>query len=152
MDEDTGTPAGSSGDPLAEIDALARNFEDDAREVRDTPTLEELRACYIGRKRGRLTAVFDGLRDVAAANRGAVGKAANRARQTIEKRLGEIEARVVTAADEEAATDLDVTLPGRGEEPGSLHPITLALEEIVSVFTRMGYKVVVHAGEHCWNY
>lgn len=142
MDEDNGTPAGSSSDPLAEIDDLARDFEDDAAGVRDTPSLEELRARYIGRKRGRLTAVFDGLRDVAPENRGAVGKSANQARQTIEKRLGEIETRLVTAADADASADLDVTLPGRSEEPGSLHPITLALGEIVSVFTRMGYKVV----------
>ncbi len=142
MDEDTGTPAGSTDDPLAEIDALARDFEHEAGEVRDTPTLEELRARYIGRKRGRLTAVFEGLRDVAAENRGAVGKAANQARQLIEKRLGEIETRLAAASGEDAFTDLDVTLPGRAHEPGSLHPITLALEEIVSVFTRMGYTVV----------
>ncbi len=142
MDETNGTALGSNGDPLAEVDALARDFEADAKNVRDAPALEELRARYIGRKRGRLTAVFDGLRDVAPDNRGVVGKAANRARQTIEKRLGEIQTHLAAAADEDGASDLDVTLPGRGQEPGSLHPITLALEEIVGVFTRMGYKVV----------
>jgi len=40
------------------------------------------------------------------------------------------------------AAPLDVSLPGRGRAAGSLHPITLALQEIESVFTRMGYKVV----------
>jgi len=142
VDENKGTAAGSTGDPLAEVDALARDFEADAGEVRDAPALEELRARYIGRKRGRLTAVFDGLRDAAPESRGVVGKAANRARQIIEKRLGEIQTDLAAAVDEDTATDLDVTLPGRVQKPGSLHPITLALEEIVSVFTRMGYKVV----------
>lgn len=142
MDENKETAAGSTGDPLAEVDALARDFEADAEEVRDAPALEELRARYIGRKRGRLTAVFDGLRDAAPESRGVVGKAANRARQIIEKRLGEIQTDLAAAVDEDTATDLDVTLPGRVQKPGSLHPITLALEEIVSVFTRMGYKVV----------
>ena len=142
MDEDNGTPAGATNDPIAEIDALVRDFEQAAGEVRDTPALEELRARTIGRKRGRLTAVFDGLRDLAPETRGTVGKAANQARQLIEKRLGEIETQLTAAADQLTAIDLDVTLPGRAIEPGSLHPITLALEEIVNVFTRMGYKVV----------
>ncbi len=136
MDEDTGN------DPLAEIEALGRDFDSEAGQVCDQPALDELRARYLGRKRGRLTAVFDGLRDVAAESRGAVGRAANQARQTITQRLGEVEEQLAAQQSAADAVAIDVTLPGRGEEPGSLHPITLALEEIVSVFTRMGYKVV----------
>jgi len=131
----------ATADPLAEIEALQSDFARDAGEVRDQAALDELRAVYLGRKRGRLTAVFDGMRELAPEQRGAVGRAANGARQAIEARLTEIEQQLASAdADEQA--DIDVTLPGRTLDIGSLHPITLALEEIVSVFTRMGYEVV----------
>ena len=129
-------------DPLVEVKALLRDFEGEAGEVRDQAGLDELRARYVGRKRGRLTAVFDGLRDLAPQARGAVGRAANEARGNIASRLEDLAAAITTAAASTATEQLDVTLPGRIDEPGSLHPITLALDEIVSVFTRMGYKVV----------
>ncbi len=143
MADDTGqvNPDGSSSDPLVEIEALLQDFESEAVGVRTQPELDELRARYVGRKRGRLTAVFDGLRELAPEARGAVGRDANQARGAIAARLDEIAA-VLESQDLPAGDQLDVTLPGRIDEPGSLHPITLALDEIVSVFTRMGYKVV----------
>jgi len=141
VDDETGqTPAGG-GDPLAEIEALRTDFEGEAEGVRDAAGLDDLRARYLGRKRGRLTAVFNGMRDLPPESRGAVGRAANEARQAISSRLAEIEAGLRDSGATEADA-LDVTLPGRSDEVGSLHPITLALEEILDVFTRMGYKVV----------
>ena len=141
MDDETERAHPGDGDPLAEIEALRADFEDEAGEVRDAADLDDLRARYLGRKRGRLTAVFDGMRDLPPESRGAVGRAANDARQAVSARLAEIEVDLRENAATESVA-LDVTLPGRGDEAGALHPITLAMEEIVSVFTRMGYKVV----------
>ena len=143
MDEDSAQPdsAGSGTNPLGEIEALLRDFKGETGEVRDAAALEDLRARYVGRKRGRLTAVFDNMRNVAAEQRGAVGKGANQARQQIEARLEEL-AGTLAGAAEEAGDRLDVTLPGRPLDGGALHPITQVLDEIISVFTRMGYKVV----------
>jgi len=141
VDDETERAHPGDGDPLAEIEALRADFEDEAGEVRDAADLEDLRARYVGRKRGRLTAVFDGMRDLPPESRGAVGRAANDARQAVSARLAEIEVDLRENAATESVA-LDVTLPGRGDEAGALHPITLAMEEIVSVFTRMGYKVV----------
>ena len=143
MDDDAGrvdTP-GTPSDPLAEVESLQQAFEDEAGEVRDEAAVEELRARYLGRRRGRLTAVFDGLRDLAPEDRGAVGRAANVARKALEARLDELAHQVADIASDDT-TPLDVTLPGRAGPSGSLHPITMALQEIESVFTRMGYKVV----------
>ncbi len=135
-------PDPAAVDPVVDVEALLRDFENEAEAVTARADLDELRARYIGRKRGRLTAIFDGLRDLAPEARGAVGRAANQARGTIEGRLQEIADRLAAATDSRTAEQLDVTLPGRVDDVGSLHPITLALDEIVSVFTRMGYKVV----------
>ncbi len=141
MDDETGQAQADGGDPLAEIEALRADFEGEAGEARDAAGLEDVRARYLGRKRGRLTAIFDRMGDLPPESRGAVGRAANDARQAISARLAEIEAGLREDAPTESVT-LDVTLPGRSDEAGTLHPITLAMEEIVSVFTRMGYKVV----------
>jgi phenylalanyl-tRNA synthetase alpha chain len=144
VDEESGKqdPGATASDPLGEIEALQRDFAGETGEVGDAATLEDLRARYVGRKRGRLTAVFDGMRQVSPELRGAVGRAANLARQAIEARLSELEAQLASSADAAGDAPLDVTLPGRPLDAGALHPITLVLEEIVSVFTRMGYTVV----------
>ena len=141
MDEDSGQPDASGNDPLDEIAALLRDFDGETGEVRDGAGLDDLRARYVGRKRGRLTAVFDNIRNVAPEQRGAVGKAANEARQAIEARLEQL-ASDLLAEDAGDGDALDVTLPGRPLDHGALHPITQVLDEISSVFTRMGYSVV----------
>ncbi len=154
MDDDQGQdqPQGApAADPVAEIDALLRDFEDEAEAVRDAATLEEVRARYVGRKRGRLTAVFDGLRDVAPERRGTVGRAANEARQQVEARLEALADDLAVAETSTAAAPADVTLPGRPVGRGSLHPITQTLLEIESVFSRMGYQIVEGPEvEHDW--
>lgn len=141
MDDQTGHANADGNDPLAEIEVLRNDFANDALEVCDAIGLEEVRSRYLGRKRGRLTAIFDSMGDLRPDARASVGRAANDARQAITSRLAEIRAGL--GKDSTIKTPfLDVTLPGRRNEAGSLHPITLALEEIVGFFTRMGYKVV----------
>ena len=130
----------ANGDPLATIQKILRQFEVEAETISSEVELGELRAVYLGRKRGALTAIFDSLRSLPGELRAQVGKDANRARQLLTRRLDEIAA--VLAEGGGKKCDLDVSLPGRSVHLGSLHPITLALQEIESVFTRMGYEVV----------
>ena len=141
MDDDTGQAHVDGGDSLAKIERLRTDFVRDAGEVRSLAELEELRSCYVGRKRGRLTAIFDTMGSLPGEVRGRVGRAANDARQEITRQLGEIKASLNKDVGNEV-TPLDVTLPGRSNKAGSLHPITLALQEIADVFTRMGYTVL----------
>jgi phenylalanyl-tRNA synthetase alpha chain len=135
---DRGATTGT--DPLATIQEILQEFEVEAERVSSPADLGELRARYLGRKRGALTAIFDSLRSLPGELRAQVGKEANRARQLLSKRLEEIAAEL--EKDGGKRCDLDVSLPGRTVHLGSLHPITLALREIESVFTRMGYEVV----------
>ena len=135
---DQGQPA--DGDPLATIQQLLQQFELDAEAIGSEVDLGELRARYLGRKRGALTAIFDTLRSLPGELRAQVGKEANQARQILTRRLEEIAAALAAGGGKKC--DLDVSLPGRTVHLGSLHPITLALQQIESVFTRMGYEVV----------
>ncbi len=143
----TGNDVGDGGATAAHDDLIGTILDEFAGEtaaVVDRGQLEELHARYLGRKRGKLTAVFQGMRDLDPEARKAVGNAANRARQTISARLEELASAIDSTArrQRERAETLDVTLPGLPDPMGSLHPITQTLHEIESVFVAMGYEVV----------
>jgi phenylalanyl-tRNA synthetase alpha chain len=105
--------------------------------------LEELRVRYLGRK-AELPQLLRGVRELPAEERGAVGKAANEARQALE-RLIEERARELDAAELEAQVGedrLDVTLPGDPPlPPGRLHLLTATRREIEDVFLGLGFSV-----------
>jgi len=138
-------------DPLDRIEQILRDFEEEAGDVEDTDALEELRARTVGRSRGSLTAIFENIGSLPAGRRGEVGKAANQARRRIEARLDELAVEVRERRADRRDADLDVTLPGRRPGLGTLHPLTLTLQEIETVFVRMGYRVVEGPeAEHDW--
>jgi phenylalanyl-tRNA synthetase alpha chain len=109
-------------------------------------TLEALEAAEVsvlGRK-SAFSEVQRGLRDLSEEDRRRVGQRTNEVRDGI--RFALQERREALDADRESrlleADAIDVTLPGRRPRPGSLHPLTITLERIVDIFTRMGYRVV----------
>ncbi len=130
--------------PAGDADGVVARFETDAGSVADLGALDELRAVYLGRKRGAVTALFQSLRELDGDAKREAGAAANRARQQITARLEEIEAQLnsVATASREQAERVDVTLPAFPDALGGLHPITQTLQEIQNVFVSMGYEVV----------
>jgi phenylalanyl-tRNA synthetase alpha chain len=104
--------------------------------------LDEVRVKYLG-KRGTLTQLLRGLPSLPPAERPIVGKEANAAKAGLES---ELEARQAVLEDLERRARLavdrpDLTLPGRRVVPGALHPLTQVHDEIVDVFTGMGFAV-----------
>ncbi len=104
--------------------------------------LDEVRVAYLGKK-GALTEQLKTLGALPAAERPAAGQAINAAKQQVSEWL---EARRATLekAELDAALErdrVDVTLPGRGELPGGLHPITRTLERIEAMFNGVGFAV-----------
>jgi phenylalanyl-tRNA synthetase alpha chain len=108
----------------------------------DTRALEEVRVRYLGRK-GELTALLKGLGSLPDAERPAAGQAINTAKQqlteAIAARRGELERSALQARV--AAGRIDITLPGRGQRSGGLHPVTLTLERIAELFTQVGFEI-----------
>lgn len=139
--DDTGPPTET---PVERVESILRDFEQDAVGVGELRELDELDARYLGRKRGRLTDVFQSLRELTPEDRKAVGGAANRARQRIEARLGELRADLEGAARaaKARAEAIDVSLPGVGDPLGGIHPVIRTQMEIESIFVAMGYEVV----------
>ncbi len=104
--------------------------------------LEDVRIRYLGKK-GLLTQLLRSMPALPPAERPVVGREANEAKEAIEAALT---ARAVIVEGLErrarlAATAVDLTLPGRRIHPGRLHPLTRVQDEIVDVFTGMGFAV-----------
>ena len=103
----------------------------------DPEALEALRVKYLGRK-GALTQVLRGLKDLDPETRRQVGAAANRAKESLEAALAEALTALKEAAARAAAPAIDVTLPGRRTPLGRLHPLTRTMEEICDIFLHLG--------------
>ena len=97
------------------VEAVKYLEEAARQEIRQAQTPEELellRVKYLGRK-GELTLVLRGLKDLDPERRRQVGQEANRAKVALEEALAQALAALKTAARRAAATAIDVSLPGR---------------------------------------
>ena len=95
-------------------------------------------------KKGELTQVLKGMKDVAPEDRPKVGQWVNETREAIEAKLEETKAKLEAAELEHRLEKevIDVTLPAKKNRVGHSHPNTLVLEEVERIFTGMGYEVV----------
>lgn len=109
----------------------------------DLGKLNDVRVAILGKK-GELTAVLKGMKDVAPTDRPMVGQLVNDTRESIEKMLEDTKAKLEAAELEIKLKHevIDVTLPAKKSKVGHRHPNTIALEEVERIFTGMGYEVV----------
>ena len=119
-------------DALAKIEAAS-----------DLDALNEIKVGILGKK-GELTAVLKGMKDVPAEERPKVGQMVNEARIVIEEKLEEERTKIARQLRTEKMKreTIDVTLPGKKYIRGHRHPNQIALEDLERVFIGMGYEVV----------
>ena len=118
--------------------ALAQIKESDSLEK-----LNDIKVAFLGKK-GELTEVLKGMKDVSAEERPMVGQMVNDTRQAIEA-VFEIAKNEMAKKKREFQMKnevLDVTLPAKKNNVGHRHPNTIALEEVQRIFIGMGYEVV----------
>jgi len=108
----------------------------------DPASLENSKARYLG-KAGRLTELLKSLGKLPAAERPAAGARINSAKESLEAALARRrdELAELNLAHQLAAEAFDVSLPGRGQGIGCLHPITRTLERIEALFRSLGFAV-----------
>jgi len=125
-----------------DLEELTREAEEAIRAADDLEALDKLRVAYLGKK-GELTARLKSLGQLPAEERPAAGQAINEAKERVgavlESRREELATRAMEAALE--AERVDVTLPGRGEQTGGLHPVTRTIERIEDLFVSLGFGV-----------
>jgi phenylalanyl-tRNA synthetase alpha chain len=130
-------------DLVRDLEALAEEARHSIAQAADERALEELRVRYLGKK-GEISAVLRGMGTLAAEERPRVGEVANRVRDEVESLLVAARQRIEDDRLERElqGSRIDVSLPGRRLLPrGHRHPVTRTTEEIVGIFSRLGYEV-----------
>jgi len=127
----------------SEIERILSDASTAVATAQDPKALDEVRVQYLGKK-GALTALLKTLGKLSAEDRPRAGAAINAAKQQLQ---AAIEARQVALSTQQlneslAKDTLDVTLPGRRQNQGGLHPVTLTLQRIEDIFAGAGYEVV----------
>ena len=130
---------------MSTIAQLLAQADTAVKTAADLAALDAVRVQFLGKK-GVLTAQLREIGKLPAAEIPAAGKAINDAKAVltaaIEARHAELESQRIAA--QLAGDALDVTLAGRGERPGSLHPVTRTLRRMVTIFGHAGFDV--HTG------
>ncbi len=101
----------------------------------------EQRNHLIGRKSGALAELMTALPTLPPDQRREAGAALNALKQDIEARLDARHQALLQAAG--AGPALDLTMPGRAAWAGSVHPVTLVIDEIVEIFREMGFTIAL---------
>ena len=127
---------------MQNLDDIQKEALDLFQTLDNVVDLEQAKARYFG-KNGALTELLKQLGKISAEERPAVGGRINQVKQLLEQALKErkdaIQAQVLQ--NQLAKESLDVTLPGRGLSVGGLHPVTLTLKRIESLFHSIGFEI-----------
>jgi len=134
---------------MAELDSQLQALNDIVATAKEAiahadtnAVLEVVRVEYLGKK-GKITAYLKELGNVSVEQRPVIGKSVNLAKQEV---TGLIDTRSKLLAESAMnaaleAEKIDVTLPGRGEQTGGLHPVTRTLQRIEQYFQQIGFQV-----------
>jgi phenylalanyl-tRNA synthetase alpha chain len=108
----------------------------------DLRALDEVRVQYLGKK-GEISQLLKGLGQMSAEERPAFGARVNETRDQVEAALSARRDQLESArlAAQLAGERVDVTLPGRGEQSGGLHPVTRTRRRIEDFFVQLGYEI-----------
>ena len=129
---------------MIELEQITQQAQTAISEATELAALETLRVEYLGKK-GQLTGLLKGLGALSAEERPAAGAKINEAKQALTALINQRKQSLESEALNQklAQETIDVTLPGRGEEMGGLHPVTRTMERIQAFFTSVGYTVEV---------
>ena len=126
-----------------ELERLQKEILASLSQVSTEKELSEIRVRVLGRK-GSLTQLLKRLGTLPEIERREIGKRANQVKEDLEKRIEETLLQIQERERREALgrEKIDVTLPGRRIPVGKRHPLTQTLDEIIDIFSRLGFEVV----------
>lgn len=128
---------------MENLEPLASEAKAAIAAAEDGATLEQLRVEYLGKK-GQITSLLKGLGKLSADERPAAGAKINVVKQELQDLIGERKTAMEASkvAEQLAQETIDVTLPGRGQTTGGIHPVTRTIERIEDFFSSIGFDVV----------
>ena len=128
---------------MQDIITIQDQASDAINKAQDVTALELIRVDYLGKK-GKLTEVLKGLASLSAEEKPKVGQLVNQVKREISAL---IESKMDVLKEQQllkklAAECIDITLPGRNNDQGSLHPVTQVKHRVNDYFSRMGFDIV----------
>ncbi|QKI88815.1 phenylalanine--tRNA ligase subunit alpha [Thiomicrorhabdus xiamenensis] len=125
-----------------QLQSIIAQAKEAVQDVQDLGKLDELRVQFLGKK-GALTEMMKTLGKLSPEERPKAGQVINEAKQAVQALLNEKKRQLDEAklAQQLAEETVDVTLPGRGVDLGSLHPVTRTLNRIETLFSKAGFTV-----------
>jgi phenylalanyl-tRNA synthetase alpha chain len=115
-------------------------FRAELADVRTDAELQALRTRWVGRKGSWVAAFMEALATATPEQKKAFGRGANELKKEVEAAVAERDAAL--AAARRPAHAVDITLPGRRPALGHRHPLSLIRDEVIEIFTRLGYQVL----------
>lgn len=138
----------------SELQSLLATALSEIPGLADEAAVEDCRLRYLGKK-GSVTVLSGGMRNVPPDQKAAVGALLNEAREKITEGIDSRRAALQAIADAKQGEGVDVTLPGRTLAPGGLHPMTQVLDRAVRILRRMGFALAtgpeVETEWHCFD-
>ena len=124
------------------LENIRKEYLELVKTIKDEKELYDLRVKFLGKK-GVLTEVMKGARDLSPEERPTFGKLVNEVKTFINDSLEEKKAELAKVALELklASEEIDVTLPSKRVQLGGINPLNKIIEEIEGIFISMGYSV-----------
>ena len=121
---------------------IKENAESDVSNAESLQALNDVRVKYLGKK-GELTAVLRGMGSLAPEERPVIGGFVNEARDIIENKivLKEKELKEKALNEKLQKEKIDITMPSKKTEMGSIHPITGVIDNVKEIFLGLGYEI-----------
>jgi phenylalanyl-tRNA synthetase alpha chain len=125
-----------------DLQALTAKAQADIEAAANLDVLDQIRVAYLGKK-GELTSLLKTLGSLPADERKAAGQDINQAKQQVQQAIEARKTSLQAAALEAklASERIDVTLPGRGQSSGGLHPVTRTMQRIEELFSQLGFAI-----------
>ena len=115
-------------------------FRAELAEVRTDAELQALRTRWLGRSNSWTAAFMEALKTATPEQKKTLGKGANELKKEVEAAIAERDTQL--AATRRPANAVDITLPGRAPQLGHRHPLSLVRDEVMEIFSRLGYQVL----------
>lgn len=125
---------------IEKIKQYKDDFKNRISDVGIGDELRQLRTDFLGKK-GLVTQVMKDMRELSSEQKREVGRHVNELKNWIENEIKEKTEKLGGTSSEKADSAFDITLPGRKEARGSLHPITQVMDELIDIFVSLGFQV-----------
>ena len=126
---------------IAELEQLLPRLQESLQKATSLTVVEEIHTTFLGRK-GLLAALMSRLPELEPAKRAEFGKAANSVKIGLQTFLDAAMFKLQAEQERASLALFDPSLPSRAPWQGTLHPISLVMEEICAVFTGLGFEVI----------